>query len=470
MSIFRIHPSKSNTIASGVAYENYNAGFNPISNLWFGGGAESIISVGTNNSISRYLIYFDLSELQNKFLDKTIMSGNVTSYKLKIKNCLPSDKLLKPRPDDINKLVATSFDLMTFAINMPWDEGDGYDLVKNIYAEKSNGLVHITGVSNWNSATRLSTWTEPGVFENPSASTAFYTTQHFDVGNEDLEMDITTIVNSWISGGTQNNGLGVCYTRPYELMSSDTRYISAFFTEKTNTAYLPFIEVNYDQTIEDDRLQFSNQKINRLFLFTYSDNQPLNYFSAGTVDIKDADDTVVATYTPTQIQKGVYYIDVYLPNSTPGDIYSDNWNDVTFNPGYDQQTFTQYFAVKPNFYSNNSKGVNQYSLKTYGIENNSIINYSGITRVYVETTTNFTNNNAYVPYGLQYQLILNNKDEIITWTNANYTTIDNYLTYFFDIDTTWLLSNQTYNINFKINELGTQKVVEENIRFRVLFP
>ena len=107
--------------------------------------------------------------------------------------------------------------------------------------------------------------------------------------------------------------------------------------------------------------------------------------------------------------------------------------------------------VQNNFYNNNSKGVNQYSLKTYGLENDSIINYSGITRIYIETTKNFTNNNAYVPYGLKYKLTLNQKDEIIPWTDANYTVIDNYLTYFFDLDTSWLLSNQTYQINFIIN-------------------
>lgn len=469
MSVYRIYPDKSNTIASGIAYEDYNSAFNPVTNLWFGGGAESIVSVGTNNSISRYLINFDLTDLQNKFASGQIMSGNVTSYNLKIKNCLPSDKLLKPKPDQASVLVATSFDLMAFAIDTPWDEGDGYDLVTNYYLEKANGLVHVTGVSNWNYATMLSGWTEPGVFNNPSASTAFFTTQHFNVGNEDLNMDITELVNQWLAGEYQNNGIGICYTQPYESISSDTRYISSFFTEKTNTAFPPFIEVNYNQTIKDDRLQFSNQKSNRLFLFTYADNQPVNYFSAATVSILDINGNFVASYSPTQMQTGVYYVDVYLQNSLPGEMYTDNWTNVTFNPGYDQQTFTQSFVIKNNYYTSNSKGVNQYSLKTYGIENNSIINYSGITRVYVETTTNFTSNNAYVPYGLQYKLTMNNKDEIISWTDANYTVIDNYLTYFFDVDTSWLLTNQTYTINFKVNELGTQKVTEEKIYFRVLF-
>ena len=469
MSIYRIYPTKNNTIASGNAYENFNSGFNPITNLWFGGGAESIVSPGTQNTISRFLVYFDLTNLQEAISSKQIMSGNVTSYNLRIKNCLPSDQLLSSSNGNGNQLVATSFDLMAFAVNMPWDGGSGYDLYHNIYLAESNGIVYMTGYSNWNNATMMSAWTEPGVFANPSAETFFYTTQHFDVGNEDINMDITPLVNAWLNGEYQNNGIGVCYTNQYEILSTDTRYISAFFTKNTNTAYPPFIEVNYNQTIEDDRTQFSVNKTNRLFLFTYADNQPINYFSAGTVDIMDINKNSVASYTPNQLQTGVYYVDVYLPNLTVGQIYTDNWTNVTFNPGFDQQNFTQNFVVKNNYYTSNSRGINQYSLKTYGIENNSTVNYSGITRVYVETTKNFTNNNAYTPYGLQYNLTMNNKDEIIPWTDANYTIIDNYLTYFFDIDTSWLLNNQTYSINFKINELGTKKVTEEYIHFRVMF-
>lgn len=472
MSLFRVYPTKSNSIASGVAYESYNSAYNPVTNLWYGGGAESLIDTGlsTRHSYSRFLVYFDLSDIVDKFVSREIISGNVTSYKLKMNNCLPSDMSLEDsyNSNKLNKLVATSFDLVAFPINKFWDAGNGYDLENNLYAAKSNGMVHVTGYSNWNSATTLTSWNEPGVFANPTASTVNYATQHFDIGNENLEMDITSLVVTWLSGGSSNYGIGICYARPFELVSSDTRYISSFFTEKTNTAFLPYLEVDYNQLIEDDRLQFTNQKVNRLFLFTYSDNQPVNYFSAGTVEIKDGSDTIISSYTPTQLQKGVYYVDVYLPSATVGNIYSDVWNNVTFNAGYDQQDFTQYFVTQPSSYINNSKGVNQYSLKTYGLDNDAIIDYDGILRIYVESNTNFTNNNAYVPYGLQYKLTMNYKDEIIPWSDANYTVIDNYLTYFFDLDTTWLINNQTYMINFKINELGTKRVTDEKIYFRVI--
>jgi hypothetical protein len=471
MSLTRIYSQKSNTIASGKEYESFNSGLNPATDLWYGRGNESnnLFQYGIN-SFAKYLIYFDLTDLENKISTGEILNSGAT-YRLKMKNCISYNESLQ---DFVNQalslktLVATSFDLICFPVNKFWDEGRGYDLENNLYTRASDGYIRVSGYSNFNYATKLTPWDEPGVFINPTASTPFYSMQHFDLGSEDLDMDITPIVNNWLSGGSENYGLCVSYARPYELMSTDTRYVASFFTEKTNTAYKPFIEVNTNQLIQDDRLQFSNQKPNRLFLFTYSENQPKNYFSADTVVIQDRFNNILTTATPQQMGLGAYYVDIYLPNVAPGNILSDIWSGVTFVPGYDKQNFVQNFSVKQNFYKNNAKSTNNYSLKIYGLENNSIINYDGTVRIYIESSINFTNNVPYIPNGLEYNLFMNVKDEIIPWTKCNYTSIDGCLTYFFDLDTSWLLTSQNYTISFKINELGTKKVVEEKVEFRVL--
>ena len=102
-----------------------------------------------------------------------------------------------------------------------------------------------------------------------------------------MDMDVTDMVKDWLSGGSQNNGFAIAYAREYELISGNTRYLSRFFTEKTNTAFKPYIEVVYDsQIVRDDRLRVANDRVSRLFLNVYSGNTSANYFSAGTVSIK----------------------------------------------------------------------------------------------------------------------------------------------------------------------------------------
>jgi len=332
MSIFRIYPSKSNTIASS-SFSSLNSGQNAVTDLWYGGGGTDT-APDKRNSISRFLVKFDLTNLQQKMSIKEINESFITSYKLKLENSIPKDSILEDEyeHDILRKKIATSFDLICFPINKDWEEGRGYDLMQEYYIVKQNGNPMYSGVSNWISATSTSDWDDPGVFTNPTASTAvtFYSTQHFDLGNEDIDFDVTDIVRNWLSGGSENYGFGIAYRTDYELLSTDTRYISSFFTEKTNTAFKPFIEVGYSQVIQDDRKQVANNRPSNLFLYTFSGHNFVNIanLTAVTVDIK-LGNTIVSGYsglTPSQLCTGTYYINVWMSAATAGQKYTDVWN------------------------------------------------------------------------------------------------------------------------------------------------
>src|ERR1017187_7073859 len=120
--IYRTYAIKSNTIGSGM-FSNYNSSQNPVTDIFFGGGIES--GLEKRNAISRFLVYFDLSDLQNKLSTKEINQSLVTGYRLKIKNAIPSDKTLEPEYefDILNKSIAASFDLIAFPLNKFFDEG-----------------------------------------------------------------------------------------------------------------------------------------------------------------------------------------------------------------------------------------------------------------------------------------------------------------------------------------------------------
>lgn len=582
MSVFRVYPSKSNTIA-GSYFSNINSGQNSVTDLWYGGGGTNT-SPEKRNSFSRFLIYFDLTDLQQKFNSKEINESLVTSYKLKLTNSKPRDLVLEDdyEYDVLFKKVATSFDLIAFPINKYWEEGRGYDLTKEIYIVRQKGNYLISGVSNWNYATAAPiAWDEPGIYTNPtgytfsgsviesgmtistktsatdldnptyfnfvttpitgmglsisantietnifvdfnplsgdvstsdwknivntttfsgyqisitnestsiyinSAETTtftlsadtpipnvnYYSTQHFDIGNEDVDMDVTDIVKDWLSGGSENYGIAIAYRRDYELLSTDTRYICSFFTEKTNTAFKPCLEVVYNQVIQDDRKQVSNNRPSNLFLYTFSGHNFANInLSAVTVDIKKGNALIYTGLTPNQLSTGTYYINVWMSGATAGEKYTDVWNNVSFNPPYDNQNIEQTFQIQKDYYTSSKPSINEYVLEVYGVEQGKIVHQDEKIRVYCDLRVNYSINKPTTSYSLQYRIIMNNQVEVIPWTEVNQAVIDDCKINYFDLDASWLLHNQTYQVSFKINEMGTSRVMPERIDLKVIKP
>lgn len=472
MGRIRIYPEKENTIASGI-FEDLNSAQNAVTDLWYGGG----VSGGRNfrNSISRHLIYFDLSTIQQKISNKTINTGLTVTYRLRFKNAIPSNKTLAKEYefDQIPKSVASSFDLIAFPINKAWDAGRGHDMLKERVTLVENGPAMLTGYSNWNSATSIELWDEPGIYENPTASTSSYVSQHFDIGNEDINMDITSIVNEWLNGITSNNGLAIAYNRVYELMSSGTKYISSFFTNKTNFSFKPFIEVIYDaQFIVDDRMHMTNNRPGKLFLYTFSGNSAANYYSASTVDIINSSNNSIvhADLNPIHFENGVYYVNVFMSAATRGQKYKDVWKGVSFNPAYDSQNIENTFVIQDNYYTGNIPSINDYSIDIYGLPNGGILSNDEIIRVYCDLRMNYSLNIPAKNYVLKYKLILNNQEEIIPWTPVNQVVIAGTKSNYFNLDTSWLLHNQTYDIHFKIEELGTSRILSQKVTFKIQRP
>lgn len=467
---YRIYPNKEATIASGTLYENLNSSQETAFNLWYGGGGTDT-ALARRNSISRHIAYFDLSELQAKYADYTYNSAYTVSYTLKYTNCIPSDKILEPEYEFnvLNKSVATSFDLVFFPIEKSWDEGRGGALDNERLVTFKNFSPILTGVTNWLSATTLVSWDVPGIYTNPTAETSNYVTQHFELGAENISVDITSMVNDWLSAGT-NNGVGIAYVRPFELLSTDTRYVSSFYTNKTNSAFKPYLEVSFSDAsvIKDDRHWVTNNRRSRLYLYTFSGNTAANYFSANTVFIKNSANVIVHSgLVPVHQSKGVYYVDVFMSGTTKGQKYRDVWSGVTFAPGYDQQDITQSFDIRDNFFGTNAYKTNDYALDIYGLNNNAPLVSGEIHRIYADVRVGYSNARPSTDFGLEYKITMG-LDEVHSWAPMNSAIIDDALTCFFDLDTSWLLNSQIYTIEFRIAEFGTKRLLPNKLTFSVM--
>ena len=254
--VTRTYIDKNNTIIKDTII---NTGRNPIAELYYGGSE-------TTTNYTRHLLYFDIDTLQTQYTNGELGNLSNVTHTLKMCNSSFFDRDLQAQKLLDNKQRTSSFDLVLFRINKSWDEGCGYDYQRLFTIQDDDNITFVESASNWLNATTLDSWDEPGVYSgSPSAITI--TTQHFDKGNENIEMDITDEVNSLITGGTTNYGYGVAFERDLELLIKNPSQFVGFFTRHTQTYYEPFLETIYNDVIIDDRKNFYRVKqINYIFI------------------------------------------------------------------------------------------------------------------------------------------------------------------------------------------------------------
>lgn len=314
MGIYRTYFDKNTVIISN---SKLNTARNPISQLFYGKN-----NWGTNE-YSRLLIHFNVSNIQSLVNDKTIMGE--TKHVLKMKNTSFFDKELVGS-DFGSQKRAYSFDLVIFKINEYWDEGAGYDVVPDVFQTPNNNT-YILGPANWKNRTTTELWTTPGIVDYETVIPEIITRQHFEFGNEDIELDITTEINSLLTGDT-NNGYCICFDHNCEILTGTTQQqYTGFYSRHTNTYYEPFLETTWNDLIEDDRGYFFMGRTNRIFYYATIDGQPINLDTLPTVTILDENNTVISSGTSSQLSKGVYYYDFSVPENENLDTFqiTDKW-------------------------------------------------------------------------------------------------------------------------------------------------
>lgn len=465
MGIFRTYFSKNNTIQR----DSYvNTSKNPIVELFYGGSTD-----GTSGSTthSRYIFQFDTSNLQSLYSNKVIISGSPVTHKLKMTNTSFFDKELLGQ-DAVAKSRATSFDLVLFEIPESWDEGVGYDYVPTTYINSGMQTQKnfFQGPSNWIERKTGLNWNELGaVGDNPT----IINQQHFDNGDENIEMDITSWVNDILLSGATNNGFGVSFSSTTEQLNTINTYYVGFFSKYTNTFYEPFIETEWDDTINDDRSRFYLDKPNRLYFYTNAGGAPVDA-SIASVSITDPDGTVFSSYTASQIvevKKGVFYVNIMIPSSTYEDVeqFTDTWSGIVID-GNTQPSINLYFTtLSRNYFYNlgdQDKNPPDFGLNFYGIKREEKIKRGDVRKVMVEARPYYSVNQTILTDMLQYRLYVKQGLEqipVIGWTDINKTFSNNH----FILDTSWMIPND-YFIDVRVRTDQMTKTYSEIIKFTII--
>lgn len=456
--VIRTYFDRNNTII----YNNItNVGRNPITELYYGGS-------GAANSYTRFIFQFDETRIQELYDNKTYPDLTKLKHTLRLTNTGAFDTDLLGKTTCKGKDRACSFDLIVFPITQDWDEGNGYDYGDCTYiGEGSQSFC----ASNWIEAQTNTNWTEAGVY---SGSPTVLATQHFEQGNENIEIDITSIVNGYLTGDT-NYGLGIAFTKALEATETTKHQYVGFFTRHTQTFYEPFVETIYQDTVNDDRSDFYIDKDNELYLYSNLGGVPTNLDALPGVVIRDGNGNIyqnIPSSAVTQVTKGVYKVSVNVSGNTDNvDCigFTDTWTGITIN-GVSRPDIELDFVLRDsNKYYNigdNYSLPKKVGLSVSGIKLDERIYRGDIRRVNISTRIPYTIDQKQVVDSLKYRLYVKEGRNEFTVINFQEVNMANNANYFL-LDTQSLVPG-TYYLDIKVESNQEVTTTKEVISFDIV--
>lgn len=359
MSIKRYHPTQDNTITNAFNETLVVSGV--LGNM----GASDIIEVfslpkqATTSSLekARILIQFPVT---NIVADRTAgivpASGSVSFY-LKLYNAKHGELLPK------------NFKLVVAPISSSWEEGPGLDMESytDLYA------------SNWLSSSENTAWVTPG---GDYLATPRYE-QTFEKGTEDLEINITPLVEEWISNTIPNYGMGIFLTSSQEDSTTNIYYTKKFFARNTEFFFKkPMIEARFNDARKDNRGDFyyssslltAQENMQTLFMHNVVRGQYRNIPAIGTgqiyVNLYSGSTGPTGSIIQTTVTGGWYSTGIYTasfalnkPNPVLETVYdvwfsgseqyfTSSFNPIVFVPGAtieDAKYITAITNLKPSY-------------------------------------------------------------------------------------------------------------------------
>jgi len=188
-----------------------------------------------------------------------------------------------------------NYNLVVDPVSQSWDEGLGLDMEEYSDEDASNW---ITASIDGSTSTLWSTAGGDYLIDSSSSFTASFTT-----GFEDMELDITTLVEQWISssnnnqtdfdmGQKSNYGVGV-HLKSSEESATKSYYTKKFFARGSQFFFKrPVIEARWDSSRKDNRGSFyysssmapAADNLNTIYLYNYVRGQLKNIPGIGASD------------------------------------------------------------------------------------------------------------------------------------------------------------------------------------------
>jgi len=485
MAIKRFFATKDNTITNAfkdgltTRGTGSNMGLADIMEVFSIYGQASTAS----SELSRALVEFDISSVQAARSAGTIPASGSVDFYLRMFDAPHTES------------TPVDFTLTVAAVSQSWVEGTGLDTIN--YTD--------LGVSNWIKANSSTNWTnQGGDFLTGSGDTLMFKSQEFPLGTEDLNVNVTSLVEEWIIGTTGSYGFGVFLTSSQE-DDTTSYYTKKFFARGSEYFHKrPVLEARWNSHIGDDSSNFylsssrspAADNLNDIYMYNYVRGQLVNVPSIGEsaiyVSLYSGSDGPTgsplalpvgggvsaggdATATGSFVSTGIYKASLAFDSSSITTVYPV-WHD---NAG------TQFFtgsaiAVKP-----------QESAATFPIKDwvinitnlKSVYSTDEVARLRLYVRPKNWNPNLYTVAQTEIETtpiekayfklnrVVDNLEVISygtgsgneSYTQLSYDASGNY----FDLDMSMLQSGYNYQLSFLFNLVGNYQEQRAKFKFRV---
>ena len=487
MAIKRFYAKKDNTISNAFKEDlttratGSNMGASDILEVFSIYGQASTSS----SELARALIEFNTEDISSARTAGSIPASGSVDFYLRLYDA----EHVESTPRDFTLTVA--------AVSQSWTEGTGLDM--NNYTD--------LGASNWEKCNSVTFWTASGGnFLTSSDYPNMSRTQEFD-GTEDLNMEVTSIVEEWlIDNDKPNFGFGVFLESALE-GASESYYTKKFFSRTSEFFHKrPIIEARWNDSIADDSSNFylsssrapQADNLNTIFLY--------NYIRGQLVNIPDVDGGAiyVSLYSGSS---GPQDGPLFLPNSDPAAVDGDTkalgghveTGIYSASVAFSSSSITTVYPVWHNggdpevvYYSGSGitvkslDGANNYPIKDFvtNITNlKTVYSTDEVARFRLYVRPKNWNPNLYTVAQTQiettpiekayYKLerVVDNFEVISygtgsgngSYTQLSYDVSGNY----FDLDMSMLQSGYSYQLSFLFNLVGEYSEQRAKFKFRV---
>ena len=458
-----------------------------------------------------------------------IANDTVTSGSIGMDSDTNTTDIIGTIKSAINDVSLSTLDITASTITAV---GDADSEMKLLIKQKSTGLAGNTAI-DLSGVTHLSlsgsafgfsagdgTWSSIGGDYN----TTLVKTQDFDTGLEDLEIDVSAIVENWLldSNPWPNYGFGIRLTDAYEgYFSSSTGantateihntsgaeksyYTKKFFGRGTEFFFKrPVLEAQFNDTKKDDRSNFilsssalpAADNLNKLYLYNYVRGRLVDiagsdsavpsvslYHSSGSTPEDSAktfknsgSSTGITTLNATRESTGIYYINIHAAASIVTTTYP-NLVDVWSYSGV--QFFTASAFTPKAHAPYQAKSDKTYVMTMTNLKTEYKSDQTARLRVYareknwspnIYTTANATPENLIITSGSYRVLRIADDLEVLSYgtgsvkySELSYDVSGNYL----DMDMSLLEAGYQYGFKFSVYDDFTQTYVEQPYMFK----